>query len=140
MAQMKLPSEFGFRNNLPYSRKLLLITDKDNPKNQELRSTVKEVMNHLLEPVEFKEVDVAKHPNIGKKLGAKMQRQYIKENQKVTESEPALVLPALVFLEDDVVTYQHEGIIRPYTLWAAMTRKAVYNQPADDIVPVNPFA
>jgi hypothetical protein len=143
MAEMTLPS--GYRRQLSYERKLLLITAPGDPKNEELRATVKNVREHLLEPVEFKEVDVNKHPNIGKKLGMKMQKQYKKVyksllDQYIVEDEPLLVLPALVFLEDDVVTYQHEGIIRPYTLWAAMTRKPVYGQPADDIVPVNPFA
>ncbi len=138
MAEMTLTS--GYRRELPYKRKLLFITEPGNPKNAEILATVKHVREHLLEPVEFKEIDVTKHPNIGKKLGMKMQKQYIIEKQKVIESEPALVIPALVFLEDDVVTYQKEGIVRPYTLWAAMTRKPVYNQPADNVVPVNPFA
>ena len=129
----------GYRRELPYKRKLLLITDSSNPKNGELRATVKYAMENLLEPVEFKEVDADKHPNIGKKLGMKMQKQFTVENQKVIETEPALVLPTLVFLEDDVVEWQHQGIVRPYTLWAAMTRKPVYNQPGDNVVPVNPF-
>jgi hypothetical protein len=130
---------WGYRHQLPYKRKLLLITAPGDPKNEELRSTVKHVMSNLLEPVEFKEIDFNKHPNIGKKLGLKMIKQYEIIDKKQVEVEPALPLPQLVFLEDDVVCYQKQGIVRPYTLWAAMTRKPVYGQPADDIVPVNPF-
>jgi hypothetical protein len=135
---------WGYRHQLPYKRKLLLITAPGDPKNEELRSTVKSVMENILDPVEYKEIDISKHPNIGKKLGLKMVKQYTVQGEglldrKLVEIEPALSLPQLVFLEDDVVTYQKEGIVRPYTLWAAMTRKPVYNQPADDVVPVNPF-
>lgn len=144
IATMKLSSEYGFRKELPYKRKLLFITDPDTPQNEEIRETIKQVMENLLDPVEYKEIDVTKHQNIGKKLGLKMQKQYKKVGEglldgRIVEDEPLLVLPALVFLEDDVPVYQHAGIIRPYTLWAAMTRKAVFNQPPDDCVPVNPF-
>jgi hypothetical protein len=129
----------GYRRELPYKRKLLFITDSTNPKNKEIRSVIKYVQEHLIEPVEFKEIDIDKHPNIGKKLGLEMIRQYEIIDQKQVEVEPALALPQLVFLEDDVVCYQKQGIVRPETLWAAMTRKPVYSQPGDDVVPVNAF-
>ena len=89
--------------------------------------------------VEFKEINTAKHPNIGKKLGIKMQAQHEIKNQKLVESDPVLILPALVYLEDDVPVYQKHGIIRPETLAAVLTGKPIYAQPGDDVVPVNLF-
>ena len=124
-----------------YSKKLLLITSENDPKNQELRSTVKNAMELLPAgvTVEFKELDIAKHPNIGKKLGIKMQAQHEIKNQKLVESDPLLIIPALVYLENDVPVYQKHGIIRPETLAAVMTGKPIYAQPGDDVVPVNLF-
>jgi len=124
-----------------YSKKLLLITSENDPKNQELRSAIKYAMEMLPAgvTVEFKEIDVAKHPNIGKKLGIKMQAQHEIKNQKLVESDPLLIIPALVYLEDDVPVFQKHGIIRPETLAAVMTGKPIYAQPGDDVVPVNLF-
>jgi hypothetical protein len=124
-----------------YSKKLLLITSENDPKNQELRSTIKYAMEMLPAgvTVEFKEIDVAKHPNIGKKLGIKMQAQHEIKNQKLVESDPLLIIPALVYLEDDVPVFQRSGITRPETLAAVMTGKPIYAQPGDDVVPVNLF-
>jgi hypothetical protein len=124
-----------------YSKKLLLITSDGDPKNQELRSTVKHAMEMLPAgvTVEFKEVNVAKHPNIGKKLGLKMQAQNEIKDQKIVESDPLLILPSLVYLENDVPVFQRSGIIRPEMLAAVMTGKPIYAHPGDDVVPVNLF-
>lgn len=128
----------AFKVTLPYSRKLILISEEDNPKRKEVTAAIKEALASVLEPVEFKEVDPVKHPNIGKKLGTAMQEQYTVVDQRKVMLDPALVTPAVVFLEDDVVTWQKSGIFRPEVLWAAMTRKPVYNQPGQGVVPVNP--
>ena len=123
------------------SRKLLLITSDGDPKNLELRSTVKHAMEMLPAgvTVEFKEIDTAKHPNIGKKLGIKMQAQYEIKNQKLVESDPVLILPSLVYLINDVPVFQRSGIIRPEMLAAVMVDKQIYALPGDDVVPVNLF-
>ena len=123
------------------SRKLLLITSDGDPKNQELRSTVKNALDMLPAgvTVEFKEIDTDKHPNIGKKLGIKMQAQYEIKNQKLVESDPVLILPSLVFLINDVPVFQRSGIIRPEMLAAVMVDKPIYAHPGDDVVPTNLF-
>ena len=124
-----------------YSKKLLLLTSPGDPKNEELRSTVKNAMEMLPAgvTVEFKELDISKHPNIGKKLGLKMQEQREIKNQKLVESDPLLIIPSLVYLEDDVPVYQKAGIVRPETLAAVLTGKPIYAHPGDDVVPVNLF-
>jgi len=123
-----------------YIKKLLLITSEGNPKNEELRATVKEAMILAEQPdVIFKEILVEKHPNIGKKLGIKMQAQYEIKNQKLQESDPLLIVPSLVYLEDDVPVFQRAGIIRPETLAAVISGKPIYAHPGDDVVPVNLF-
>ena len=122
-----------------YSKKLILLTSPGDPKNEELRSTIKNALELVNEPIEFKEIDINKHPNIGKKLGLKMQGQSELKNQKVIESDCLLVVPSLVYLENDVIVYQRSGIIRPETLAAAINHKPVYANPGDDVVPVNPF-
>jgi hypothetical protein len=138
MSKLMTVDTQGYRRELPHKRKLILITEDDNPKKAEVEAAVKTAMEHLVESVEFKVVDPSKHPNIGKKLGAKMQEQFtVKDHQKVM-LEPALLTPTLVFLEDDIVVWQKDGIMRPEVLWAAMTRKPVYNQPGPNVVPVNP--
>lgn len=123
-----------------YVKKLLLITSPGDPKNAEIRATVKEALEIANDAeVTFKEIDIEKHPNIGKKLGIKMQAQYEIRDQKVYEADPLLIIPALVYLEDDVPVYQKSGIVRADTLAAAITGKPVYAQPGRDVVPVNIF-
>ena len=143
----------GYRKELPYKRKLLMITEEGNPKNEELRGTIKAIWNDLVDETDFQEVDFNKHPNVIKKYNLKTMKtitrpnperkdgestlDYVKRNAMIEEE--SLSLPVLVFLEDDVVTWQHEGIVKDYTLWAAMTRKPIYQQPGDNVVPVNYF-
>lgn len=124
-----------------YNKKLLLITTPGDPKNSELRSTIKFVLEQLDESdsVEYKEVDATKHPNIGKKLGIKMQAQFQIKDQKRVEDDPLLVVPSLVILEDNVPVFQKAGTIKPQILLAALTTKKIYANPDDDVVPVNPF-
>ena len=112
-----MTNDTSFRVTLPYKRRLYLVTDEGNVKSSEIQATVKHVMEHLEESVEFKVVAPDKAP---KKL------------------RDIIELPVLVFTEDDIVTWQKAGIVRPETLWAAITRKPVYSQPGRGVVPVNP--
>ena len=123
------------------SRKLLLLTSPGDPKNEELRSVIKNALEMLPAgvTVEFKEIDINKHPNTGKKLGLKMQEQREIKNQKLVESDPLLIVPSLVFLINDVPVFQRSGIIRPEMLSAVMVDKQIYAHPGDDVVPVNSF-
>lgn len=144
----------GYRRELPYKRKLVLITTKDDPKNVEIRGTINTIWPDLLDETSFEEIDFDKHPGIAKKYGLKTIKTSTRPNPERKEGESvidflrrntpvegeALALPMLVFLEDDVVEWQHQGIVKDYTLWAAMTRKPVYNQPGDGVVPVNYFS
>jgi len=129
-----------FRKSLPYTRKLILITEQDNPKNEYMRSIIKQALDKLLEPVEYKEVDCDKHPNMGKKLGAKMIKQYTRKNGEMVETESAVQTPTLVFLEDDRVVWQSSEVMRAERIWNALTRKPIYNQANKTVVPVNPYA
>lgn len=133
-----MTTDTAFKVSPSYKRKLILVTEENNPKNSEVQAAIKNAIEHLEQPVEFKVVDPSKHPNIGKKLGAAMQEQYTVVDQKKVMLDPALVTPAIIFLEDDVVTWQKSGIVKPEVLWAAMTRKPVYNQPGRGVVPINP--
>jgi hypothetical protein len=143
----------GYRRELPYKRKLVLITEEGNPKNEEIKGTVKAIWEDLLEETEFQEIDFNKHPKVIQKYDLKTLKTYTRPNPEKKEGESVvdylkrnapvegetLALPVLVFLEDDVVEWQHQGIVKDYTLWAAMTRKPIYQQPGDNVVPVNYF-
>jgi hypothetical protein len=144
----------GYRRDLPYKRKLVLITEEGNPKNAEIRGTVKSIWADLVDETTFQEVDINKHPDVAKKYNLKTVNTFIRPNPErkkgesvldhVSRNAPvageSLSLPVLVFLEDNIVTWQHEGIVKDYTLWAAMTRKSIYQQPGDNVVPVNYFS
>jgi hypothetical protein len=115
----------GYRRELPYKRKLVLITEEGNPKNAEIKGTINAIWEDLLDETTFEEVDFNKHPDVAKKYGLKTMKTYTRPNSERKKGESVLdfvsrntpvegetlALPVLVFLEDDVVEWQHQGIV-----------------------------
>lgn len=144
----------GYRRELPYKRKLILITEEGDLKNAEIKGTVELIWNDLVDETEFQEIFISDHQDVAKKYNLKTSKTFTKTNperkkgesvldhvrRNIISEEDTLALPVLVFLEDDIVTWQHQGIVKAYTLWAAMTRKPIYQQPSDNVVPVNYFS